>query len=105
MSLSSRFDVLSHRAAAQLDAVHVRSQAARFARLAVVSLAAQLAALGTGQIGWKALAAFVVGAAETAFRQVWPASPLPAVVKAIEATAPASASHPAAAEGGSSTAA
>jgi hypothetical protein len=89
MSLSSRFDALARNAAAQLDAVHLRSQGARFVRLALVSFAAQLATLGTGEIGWKVLAAFAVGAAETAFRQVWPASPLPAVIKAIQATAPA----------------
>jgi hypothetical protein len=83
-------------AAALIKAAHLGSQAARFARVAVFAVSSGVAAhLAVGGDGAVPLAALLTGALETAFRQVWPASPLPTIVKAIEATAPAPADTPA----------
>jgi hypothetical protein len=55
--------------------LHIRTQAVRFARVAVLAFAAQAAALGVHDWTWQALASLGLGAAETAARQLWPALP------------------------------
>ncbi|NUR03055.1 MAG: hypothetical protein HOY79_43070 [Streptomyces sp.] len=60
---------------ADLASAHLKQQAGRFARLAVVAFAAQLATLGTGHLGWDAVGALAVGAVETAYRQWAPTVP------------------------------
>jgi hypothetical protein len=57
---------------------YIETQVARFARLFVVALGVQLAALGgTDHLGRSAIVAALVGAAEVAWRQLRPAAPAP----------------------------
>lgn len=58
---------------------HLRAQAGRFARLAIVAFGAQLATLGTSHLGWDAVGALAVGAVETGYRQWARAVPWKAV--------------------------
>lgn len=60
---------------ADLASAHARAQAGRFGRLTIVAFLAQLAALGTGHLGWDAVGALAVGAVETAYRQWAPTVP------------------------------
>lgn len=60
---------------AELASTHVCQQAGRFARLAAVAFAAQLAALGTTHLTRDALAGVAVGAIEAAYRQWAPVVP------------------------------
>jgi hypothetical protein len=48
---------------------HATAQFGRFLRLGVVAFAAQLTALGSDHLGWKALASAGVGAVEVAYRE------------------------------------
>ena len=73
---------LAARAAAALRAfakTRAGQQVGRFLRLfaagLVAAVAAQVAAGHTPAVGWSALAGLVTGAAETAFRAVWPPKP------------------------------
>lgn len=95
MSLFDKLRHLGTAAAAELASAHTRTQVARFVRLALFALLAQFAATGGADFGWKTLAALAVGAAESAFRAVWPAFPADAVVNAVKGAitnAPAQAS-------------
>lgn len=56
---------------------HLREQLFRFARIAGAAFVVQAATLGTARLGWQALGALALGAAETAYRQVWPAVSVP----------------------------
>lgn len=84
MSLFDKLKHLGATVAADLAAAHTRTQALRFLRLAVFTMLAQVVATGGDNLGWKTLAAFAVGAAETAVRHVWPAFPAAAVVNAVK---------------------
>jgi hypothetical protein len=88
---------------ADLASAHLRAQAGRFGRLAIVAFGAQLATLGTGHIGWSALAAVLVGAVEVAYRQWVPTVPWKAVAarlrELLPGTAPAAVPAPPTAPG------
>ena len=73
---------------ADLASAHLRQQAARFGRLAVVAFAAQLVTLGTSRLGWSAVAALAVGAVEVAYRQWVPTVPWPSVAARLRELLP-----------------
>jgi hypothetical protein len=76
----SKIETTLDKADAQLVAavrsLHIGTQVARFLRLTLFAFLAQLptveAALGSKALGWSAIAAVIVGAAETGFRQAFP---------------------------------
>lgn len=78
---------------AELASAHVRQQAARFTRLTVIAVGAQLAALGTAHLTRDALAGLAVGALEAAYRQWAPVVPWQTLAERLHlvaaATAPA----------------
>lgn len=82
-SVYNRLRGVGTRIAADLARAHLRTQALRVIRLAVLAFAAQIAASGLHNVGWKALAAVGVSAVEAAVRQAWPALPLGAVLNAL----------------------
>lgn len=75
---------------ADLVRLHIRTQAIRFARLTILTFAAQAVALGIHNWGWQALASVGVGAAETAARQLWPALPIAEIKALLRLSHPAS---------------
>jgi hypothetical protein len=82
-SVFTRLRALGARAASDLAAAHLRTQAVRIIRIASVAFAAQIATTGLDNAGWKVLAAVAVSAVEAGVRQVWPTLPLSAVLNAF----------------------
>lgn len=77
--MTSISKTLSHAHAdltAAVRRLHAVAQAGRFARLTVLAFAAQVptvvASFGSRALAWSAVAAALLGAAETAFRQAFP---------------------------------
>jgi hypothetical protein len=78
---------------ADLASAHLRQQAARFTRLTVVAFGAQLATLGTGHLGWEALAGVAVGAVEVGYRQWAPTVPWTQVTTRLRELLPGAAGN------------
>jgi hypothetical protein len=100
--LSTKLLAVERTIAHDLASSNAKTQAVRFLRIAALAAATQLLVTGVGSWGWKALAAVVIGAAETAVRQVWPAIPVDKIAAAVgregsavttPPTPPASATH------------
>jgi hypothetical protein len=90
MSLLAKLAGIPGHIAARIAAAHLPSQALRFVRLALFGVIAGVAAhLTTSGAVTVPIAAVLVGALETAFRQVWPAIPIGTVIDAVKATSPA----------------
>jgi hypothetical protein len=81
--LSTKLLAIERTIAHDLASGNTKTQAVRFLRITAVAAATQLLVTGAGSWGWKALAAIVIGAAETAVRQVWPAIPVDKIVGAV----------------------
>jgi hypothetical protein len=73
-SVFTRLRALGARAASDLAAAHLRTQAVRIIRIASVAFAAQIATTGLDNAGWKVLAAVAVSAVEAGVRQAHPAA-------------------------------
>jgi hypothetical protein len=82
-TLTTRLANVERTVAHDLSVGHVTTQLLRFARITALAAAAQLATTGAGDLGWKALAALLAGAAETAVRTVWPAVPIGTIITAV----------------------
>lgn len=74
-SLTRIFNKVDREVVAEVQSLHVGAQVYRFLRIALFAFIASLP-VDTSHLGWSALGALGVGAAETAFRQLWPAFPL-----------------------------
>lgn len=84
--LTSKLTGVERTVAHDLAAGHLSTQVLRFFRVTALTAVAQLLALGGGDLGWKAVAALLAGAAETAVRVVWPALPVARVAQAVQGT-------------------
>ncbi len=82
MSVTDRIKTAEDRFAEAVVRAHVTSQALRFARVTAVAFAAQFALIGSGRLGWEAVASLLTGAVETAVRQLYPAVPIGKVAEA-----------------------
>lgn len=82
--LTTKLADVERTVAHDLSIGHITTQLLRFARITALAAAAQLATTGTADLGWKALAALLAGAAETAVRTVWPAVPVNTIVAAVK---------------------
>jgi hypothetical protein len=81
--LSTKLLAAERTIAHDLASGNIRTQALRFLRVAVLAAATQLLVTGDHDWGWKTLAAVIIGAAETAVRQVWPALPADKIAAAV----------------------
>ena len=81
--LTTKLADVERTVAHDLSVGHLTTQLLRFTRITALVAAAQLVTTGTAGLGWKALAALLAGAAETAVRTVWPAVPVDTVVTAV----------------------
>lgn len=69
-----------------LGKTHAKEQALRFVRIFAMSVIPQLLLIGANHLTRTAVISVVIAAAETAFRQVFPASTWTAIHNAAEAT-------------------
>ena len=81
--LTTKLADVERTVAHDLSVGHLTTQVLRFVRVTALAAAAQLVTTGTSDIGWKALAALLAGAAETAVRTVWPTVPVDTIVAAV----------------------
>jgi hypothetical protein len=68
----------------ELTSSHVRAQAARFLRLAVMAIAAQVLTMGTTHLDRTTLVSAAIAVAETLYRSLAPAVPWAAIVKRLD---------------------